>query len=635
MLLINPVTLNIVDANPAACRYYGFDKIRLTSMTMVEIAGRPGEEIRQELQSSLLENRQYCLCQHHLASGEFRDVEVYSGPITLGGEELLYAIIHDVTGRIQREREMETIVQVATALRSAQTRDEMLPIILNQIVDLLKADGAALVMRDPSTGEASFELAHGTASALTGRRLAPGEGISGFVLESGQSYIKNDVASDPRNITADPATTPTGLAAIPLIARDETIGALLVGRNNPLGDEDLRLMVTVGEIAANAIHRATLHEETQRRLKRLDALHTIDKAITTYFNLDITLNVVLEQVLSQLGVDAAAILLVEESNQTLVYRAERGFHVDGFQRLAHPVGAGYGGQVARKRRLVQIKDLGAEDGHLSTDIEGFDPQLLISIIRQEQFTSYFGVPLEAKGKLNGVLEIYHRSALEPNPEWLAFLDTLAGQTAIAIDNASLFNELQGSNQELRMAYDTTLEGWANALELRDKETEGHSKRVTDLTLRLADAMGVAGDDLVQIRRGTALHDIGKMGISDSILFKPGPLTDDEWEIMRLHPTMAYNLLSSIPFLRPALDIPYCHHEKWDGSGYPRGLSGEQIPLPARIFAIIDVWDALINDRPYRKAWTEGEALAYLKKQSGAHFDPQVVEAFLKLLSAPI
>jgi HD-GYP domain-containing protein (c-di-GMP phosphodiesterase class II) len=267
------------------------------------------------------------------------------------------------------------------------------------------------------------------------------------------------------------------------------------------------------------------------------------------------------------------------------------------------------------------------------ELGDFNPKSLISSLHEEQFTAYFGVPLEAKGKLNGVLELYHRSPLEPNPEWLAFLDTLARQTAIAIDNASLFNELQGSNLELRMAYDTTLDGWANALELRDKETEGHSKRVTDLTLRLASAMGITGDDLVQIRRGTALHDIGKMGISDSILFKPGPLTEDEWEIMRLHPTMAYNLLSSIPFLRPALDIPYCHHEKWDGSGYPRGLQGEQIPLQARIFAIIDVWDALINDRPYRKAWREADALAYVKEQAGAHFDPQVVEAFLRLLSA--
>jgi PAS domain S-box-containing protein len=633
MLLINPATLNIVDANPAACRYYGYSKTGLISMSMVEIAIKPAKEIREDLQSTLQENRQYCLCQHHLASGGLRDVEVYSGPIILGGEELTYAIIHDVTDRIQREREMETIVQVATALRSAQTRDEMLPIILTQVVDLLKADGAALVMRDPSTGEATFELAFGTASALTGQRLAAGEGISGFVLESGKSYYTNDVASDPRNITADPAKTPTCLAAIPLIARDETIGALLVGRNNPLGEEDLRLMVTVGEIAANAIHRATLHEETQRRLQRLDALHTIDKAITTYFNLDITLNVVLEQVVGQLGVDAAAILLVEEANNTLVYSAERGFHSDCLQHLALPVGEGYAGQVAQERRLVEIQDLGLESRHWGLELGDFNPKSLISSLHEEQFTAYFGVPLEAKGKLNGVLELYHRSPLEPNPEWLAFLDTLARQTAIAIDNASLFNELQGSNLELRMAYDTTLDGWANALELRDKETEGHSKRVTDLTLRLASAMGITGDDLVQIRRGTALHDIGKMGISDSILFKPGPLTEDEWEIMRLHPTMAYNLLSSIPFLRPALDIPYCHHEKWDGSGYPRGLQGEQIPLQARIFAIIDVWDALINDRPYRKAWREADALAYVKEQAGAHFDPQVVEAFLRLLSA--
>jgi PAS domain S-box-containing protein len=643
MLLIDPNTLKIVDANPAACHYYGYSNATLTSLSMLEITGKPDAEIHKELNNALCEDHQYHLSQHVQASGRVRDVEVYSGPIALDGEDLIYAIIHDVTDRIQREREMETIVRVATALRSAQTRDEMFPIILNQVVELLKADGAAIVMRDPATGKAAFELAFGTASELTGRRLRPGESISSLVLESGQVYINNNAACDPQNLSTDPSRTPSGLVVIPLIARDETIGALSIGRNNPLGEEDLRLMVTVGEIAANAIHRATLHEETERQLKRLDALHTIDKAITTYFNLDITLNVVLDQVRDQLGVDAAAILLVQD-DQSLAYSAERGFRSDQILRYVLPGGTGFSGKVALDRRFLEIQDIMAEvqaDGLFRYPVlERYAPNhpspapaiaSLPSLYQSEQFTTFFGMPLEAKGVLKGVLELYHRSHFETNQEWLAFLDTLARQTAIAIDNASLFNELQTSNLELRNAYDTTLQGWAHALELRDKETEGHSQRVTDLTLSLASAMGISGDDLVQIQRGTALHDIGKMGISDSILFKPGPLTEDEWEIMRQHPTLAYNLLSSIPFLRPALDIPYCHHEKWDGSGYPRGLKGNQIPLPARIFAIVDVWDALINDRPYRKAWSEDAARQFLLEQSGKHFDPQVVEAFMKTI----
>jgi len=244
--------------------------------------------------------------------------------------------------------------------------------------------------------------------------------------------------------------------------------------------------------------------------------------------------------------------------------------------------------------------------------------------------AYLAIPLIAKGQIKGVLEVFHRRALSPTPEWLAFLEAMAGQAAIAIDNSSLFDNLQRVNTDLVIAYDATIEGWSKALDLRDKETEGHTLRVTDQTLRLARAMGVRDADLVHIRRGALLHDIGKMGIPDQILLKPGPLTDGEWEVMRKHPIYAYELLANIPYLHEALDIPYCHHEKWDGTGYPRGLSGKQIPLAARIFAVVDVYDALTSDRPYRPAWTKEKALAYIREQTGTHFDPDVVAAFLRL-----
>ncbi len=171
--------------------------------------------------------------------------------------------------------------------------------------------------------------------------------------------------------------------------------------------------------------------------------------------------------------------------------------------------------------------------------------------------------------------------------------------------------------------------------MRDMETEGHSRRVTEMTLELARSYEIDNEAISHIRRGALLHDIGKMGISDSILHKPGPLSDDEWVIMKKHPTYAYDMLKAIAFLRPALEIPYCHHEKWDGSGYPRQLTGEQIPLSARIFAIVDVWDALTSDRPYRPAWSKERALEYIQEQSGKHFDPQVVDNFMLVLKRPL
>lgn len=212
---------------------------------------------------------------------------------------------------------------------------------------------------------------------------------------------------------------------------------------------------------------------------------------------------------------------------------------------------------------------------------------------------------------------------------------VVGVLGLAADVTALeraLTELEATNRALTNAYDSTLEGWVRALDLRDRETEGHTKRVTKLTVELARRLGVPEDDLVHVRRGVLLHDIGKIGIPDSALKKAGPLDDDEWKLMRQHPVWAHEMISSVGFLQPAIDVPYCHHERWDGRGYPRGLSGESIPLSARVFAVVDVWDALRSDRLYSEAWDEERVLAYLREQAGGHFDPAVVEEFLAMLS---
>ena len=210
------------------------------------------------------------------------------------------------------------------------------------------------------------------------------------------------------------------------------------------------------------------------------------------------------------------------------------------------------------------------------------------------------------------------------------ISAFANQAAVAIDNARLFDDLQASNAELEIAYSATLEGWVRALDLRDKETEGHTKRVTVLTERLARSMGVDDEAMVHITRGALLHDIGKMAIPDGILLKPSGLTEEERELVQQHPIYAFEMLKPIKFLHPALDIPYCHHEKWDGSGYPRGLKGEEIPFAARIFSVVDVWDALVSDRPYRKGILPAEVKKSIYELSGSHFDPKIVDAFLSL-----
>jgi putative nucleotidyltransferase with HDIG domain len=322
--------------------------------------------------------------------------------------------------------------------------------------------------------------------------------------------------------------------------------------------------------------------------------------------------------ISQLRVDAADALLLNPDGQTLEYAAGKGFRTQAFENARLRIADI---PAARERRLIQVENLERRP----------DKRVSSTLGATEGFIHYLGLPLIVKANLKGVLEVFHRAPLHPYPEWLDFLNTLAGQAAIAIEDAQLFENLQRSNRELSQAYDATIEGWSRALDLRDKETEGHTQRVTEMTLNLARAFGLPEEEILHIRRGALLHDIGKMGVPDHILLKPGELTDEEWVRMRSHPQYAYDLLKPIDFLAPALDIPYCHHEKWDGTGYPRGLKGEEIPVVARLFAVVDVWDALRSDRPYRNAWVIERVVEFIREQAGSHFDPKVVECFLELL----
>lgn len=367
-----------------------------------------------------------------------------------------------------------------------------------------------------------------------------------------------------------------------------------------------------------------LNKHLEQRVQEIAALHQIDLAIMSSPDLSATLGLVLEQVRAQLGVDAAAVLICDPGTEALFYTAGSGLSraVSDLPRQA--VVSGPASRTARLRSPVALSNL------------SWTPEVFseVPLLAAEHFAAYQAVPLIAKGRLTGVLEVFHRSALPAEPGWQARLDTLAGQAAIALDSASMFQDIQRSHRELMEAYDATIEGWGRALDLRDQETEGHSRRVTDLAERLARLLGFSDTELVPIRRGSLLHDIGKMGVPDRILLKTDNLTPTEWRVMRRHPQDAYDMLSPIAFLRPALDIPYCHHEKWDGTGYPRGLRGEEIPLSARLFAVVDVWDALRSDRPYRESWPEAKVLAHIRSLSGTHFDPQVAAAFFRLMTAP-
>jgi PAS domain S-box-containing protein/putative nucleotidyltransferase with HDIG domain len=502
---------------------------------------------------------------------------------------------------------------------------------LSEIVDCPNF-GISLFDEDKQLIRAAFVISDGQeveVSRFPPLRYDPENTIAGRsrAIATHQPVIQTDLARLAKKADATVVDNhlPESAVYLPMLVKDRVIGLLELQSYLPraYSTQDVELLSMMANQIGLSIQNARLFAETQRQLNFVSALHTTDVAISSSLDLNLTLNITLQHVLEYLGVDVAALYLFNASLQKFEFAVGRGF--SRVPVIASP--PRLQGELMN-RVILGHKPVIIPDLRSAGDDIALQPWA-------SEYSAYVAYPLIAKGEVKGLLEAFSRSPLDTNTEWMGFIETLAGQAAVAIDNATLFDDLQRANLELTLAYDATIEGWSSALDLRDKETEGHTRRVTDLTLRLARQMGIPEADLVHIRRGALLHDIGKMGIPDSILLKPGSLTAEEWNIMRQHPVYAYKMLSPITFLKPALDIPYCHHEKWDGTGYPRGLKGEQIPLAARIFAVVDVWDALTSDRPYRAAWSHEQALAYISEQAGKHFDPRVVDVFLDLIKNEI
>lgn len=362
-------------------------------------------------------------------------------------------------------------------------------------------------------------------------------------------------------------------------------------------------------------------QESSLLLERLQTLREIDTTITSPQTPSEKMEMILNTIKTALKVDAVNILTESVPGFLLPY-ASRGFNLAQIMPISAQIKVKEAeDSLNRGIPLIVNRLVTGELSHwLTSRFSGFMP-----------YQFYAAVPMLVNGKRYGILEVFAHKPFTPGDEWRAFFQTLASQTAIALDHNQMIQDIQHAYQELQQAYRATIEGWSATLELRDKETQGHSERMLTLSERLGRRMGLNEKQLEDLRYGVLLHDIGKMAVPDAILNKPGPLSEEEWAVMRQHPQFAYDVLSEIPFLKGAMDVIYCHHERWDGSGYPRGLKGEQIPLYARIFAVVDVWDALTNDRPYREAWSTEKALAYLQEQAGILFDPQVVEKFVALI----
>ncbi|WP_165252035.1 PAS domain S-box protein [Paludisphaera soli] len=596
------------------------DDLRMLSVNPSGVAhfGIPEEAIRGRLLSELGYDRQTIdlwigryrasLRDGRPARYEYAD-ESPSGPVWFSGtlapipgppaaRPRFCFIAEDVTGRKRAERELEALN------RDSQAIMDTIPDVLY----VLDRDGRVV------RWNRSLERAIGwTAEEVRGRPA-----LDFFPTDqhaSVASAIRMDDSDSGRRIIEacawnhDGTTTPYQFVSA------------------SLRDDEGRVVGLAG-IGRNMTERNALEAALRAQAEAVETINRVGRSLSAELDLETLVRSISDASVLLSGASCGAFVPVGlgDHHPSLVADSAPppfGHPCPSLRRCAELLGP-----TMRNSETVRLDDLAADERFrtLAEPLSAADPQGLVSLL---------AVPVKARsGEVLGGLILGHerRGAFDERAELL--VSGLAAQAAVALDNARLVEDLQRSRAEIEAAYDETIAGWARALDLRDQETEGHSRRVADLTVRLAEAMGMSDDELVHVRRGALLHDIGKMGIPDGVLLKPGPLDDAEWEVMRRHPTYAYEMLRPIAFLAPALDIPYGHHERWDGTGYPRGLRKRQIPLAARIFAAVDIYDALIYDRPYRKAWRPERAIAYIRSLAGTHLDPGVVSTFLRLMREP-
>ena len=548
----------------------------------------------------------------------YRDPETGALLGTLG-------VVTDISGQKRYMRQLEAQTRIAEALGEITDMDALLEEILRAAIHAIPAaEKGSILLMEPDGRLRIRALVGYTDVRLRGFVFPRGVGFVAQAAQRKEPLLVQDVYTESAfrlDIDIgdfDEVQEIRSAVAAPLLLGEQVIGVITLDSTVPeaFQPEDLLTLSGIAPTAALIIERARLFEEVRYRAAYLATLNAILVAASSVLeDIPQILNLALDRLLDALGRSQGAIWMRVTSKRDR-YVALRGLP----STILDPAISFLKGPGVDLTRTLIVSDC-------------LSPQAPKDIA----FLQRFGVravvlaPLMSEGTRIGGLVV----ASEHPREWarheVEFIEAVGRQLGLLIERADFFQELREAHRELIKAYDETIEGWAKMLEMRDAETEGHTRRVTELTLRLAKAMGIKEDALVHIRRGAILHDIGKMAVPDAILLKPGPLTREEEAIMRQHPEMAYQALSHIEYLKPTLDIPRYHHERWDGSGYPFGLKGKEIPLAARIFAVVDVYDALTSDRPYRPAWPKEKALAYIQQQAGRLFDPEVVRIFLRLM----
>ncbi|HPH96451.1 MAG TPA: GAF domain-containing protein [Anaerolineaceae bacterium] len=523
----------------------------------------------------------------------------------------------DITEQKLRQYETESILELNTALRRTHNYSQMTGVVVSHLAKLLNADQVALVRFQPAVGKLVVEAALPQCRASMENFILEAPALTHeIILKSRPVMIcQNDLHPAIKGLLEDRQA----LYGLALVAQGFPVGAIWIGRAEAFSETEIQLLDAQVEIIANALHRVTLSEQTQARLRRLAALRNIDMAISESMDLSVTLDILTDQIISQLKFDAVSLMVYNPHTQLLEASSESGFSMARRRSKARlRMGESHAGKVALERKVEIITNLDELDDALTRGLREIG----------QTFKTFIGLPLVAKGQVKGVLELFQREKLSVDAEWLDFLQSLASKIAIVMDTAETFESLQKNSTDMHIATNGIIESWSQMVETRDGHPREQMDKMLDATLGLAQIIGMASSEMEHLRQGVLLHDIGLMSVPDSILLKPGPLIEEEWDVIRQHPVHAYQLLSPILRLRRALDIPYCHHEHWDGLGYPRGLKGMHIPLAARLFAVVDTWFALTSPRPFRSAWPVSAVRQYIAEQAGQQFDPVLARNFL-------
>ncbi len=608
-----------LDINEGFTRIMGYERREVLGKSSLELGiwVNPADRARlvQELQANGYVNNLE-------APFRTRDGQILTGlmsarVIEIGGETCILSITRDITERKRRERELEAMVRVSAAMRQVSNSSQMVALLAEQCGELFQTDLVLIGLLDEIPMQGKVVYANGGWRDLLGKVLTiPPEALKGEPypsLEGETDTIEISWLKEWINFSSQ------WVGVFPLKTSLAEVGWLCIGRNLPLTPHESHILRAVIDMAASSIQRAILYDQTVRRIDRLNALHLIDRTINASLDVNFTANILLSQVVQQLGLHAATLLKFNVASQLFsilaTYQYPKQLIPSIYQLENDPPR-----QAILERKIIWIENLR----------EYTAPRRFFERSAAQGYLGYAVAPLISKGQIKGVMEMFCKEELHPSEDWLRFVQALVEQAAIALENAELFETLQRNQSQLSLAYDGLIEGFARALELRNAATPDHSRRVAEMTVRLARQFGFNEAALVNIRHGALLHDIGHLAVPEAILQKPASLTEEEWDIVHRHPEYAKEILAAIPSLQAAVTIPYCHHEHWDGNGYPRRLKGESIPLEARIFAVVDVWDALRSARPYRPAWSAEQTLNHLREQAGKQFDPRVVSAFVEI-----